>query len=138
MKKNNILKYKKKEDLQKDIDCYFESCFSYKRDKNGKIITDENENKCFEQKKPFTISGLAYALGINRNQLLSYGKDEKFYEIIQRAKGKCECFAEEKLFDKDTFNAAKFVLSENFSGWAVKEGKNTSAESVLKIDLTDE
>ena len=74
------------------------------------------------QTKPFTVSGLAFALNMTRETLLDYqkNKNDEFSDIIMRAKQMCEIYAEERLYDKDGANGAKFVLSNNYARWSAK------------------
>ena len=129
------------EEMQKLIDAYFNECdgkpFLDKdgnpmRNKDGKIIRDD--------RRPYTITGLALALGFNSRQaLLNYQGKEEFNDTILRAKARVERYAEERLYDKNGANGAKFSLSNNFKGWSEKqqiEGSiNTKQE--ITIELVD-
>ncbi len=53
-----------------------------------------------------------------------------------RAKARVEMYAEERLFDKDGANGAKFSLANNFSGW--KEKKEIDADVNRKVDINIE
>lgn len=116
------LKYKSVKQLQKAIDEYFESC-------KGELATLEDGTPIFDKRgapvligvRPPTITGLALALGFNsRQSLLNYQEKEEFVDTITRAKSRVEQYTEERLFDKDGANGAKFSLSNNFKGWAEK------------------
>ena len=72
----NALKYKNKEDLQKGIDAYFKEC----------------DNK----KLPYTMSGLAESLDIDRRTLTNYGNNELFFTLIKTNKQKDKWLIEEK------------------------------------------
>ncbi len=127
--------------MQKLIDAYFVECdgkpFLDKdgnpmRNKDGKIIRDD--------RRPYTITGLALALGFNSRQaLLNYEGKEEFYDTIVRAKARVERYAEERLYDNHGANGAKFSLANNFKGWSEKqqiEGSiNTKQE--ISIELVD-
>ena len=115
--------YKTPEEMQAKIDAYFEECEGvYVRDKDGKIETDKYDNPITTKKRPLTITGLALALGFNsRQSLLNYQDDPLFMDTIRRAKSKVEQYAEERLFDKEGVNGAKFNLSNNFKGWSEKQ-----------------
>lgn len=114
-------KYTEAQAMQYKIDKYFASCFVALRDRNGKILRDEYGNVVRTQIKPFTISGLADALDMSRQSLLNYSNKEEFFDTIMRAKRKCEVYAEEMLFDKNSTNGAKFSLANNFEGWREKQ-----------------
>ena len=115
------IKIKTPEELQEKIDNYFEGCFAPMIDKNGNIITDANGEIVKQQYKPFTISGLANSLDISRVTLINYQGKKQFEKIIEKAKRKCEVYAEERLFDKDGVNGAKFNLINNYDGWKEKQ-----------------
>lgn len=129
------------EEMQKLIDAYFEEC-------DGKILTDEEGNPVRDKngrvirddRRPYTITGLALALGFNsRTSLLNYEGKEEFVDTIMRAKSRVERYAEERLYDKNGSNGAKFSLANNFKGWSEKqqiEGSiNTKQE--IRVELVD-
>lgn len=118
-------KYTKAEIMQYKINQYFESCYIIKTNKNGDIVRDEKGRIIKIQIKPFTISGLADALDMTRQSLLNYSNKDEFFDTIMRAKRKCEVYAEERLFDKDGCNGAKFSLANNFANWKEKQ-ENTN------------
>lgn len=129
------------EQMQELIDKYFEEC-------DGKILTDADGNPMRnkdgkiirDDRRPYTITGLALALGFNsRTSLLDYEGKEEFLNTILRAKARVERYAEERLYDKNGSNGAKFSLSNNFKRWSEKqqiEGSiNTKQE--ITIELVD-
>lgn len=88
-------KYDNPEELQKAVDSYFRE-----RD---------------ELKKPYTITGLALALGFNsRQSLLNYQGDKRFLDIIKKAKSKVEAFYEESLHSGQSVAGIIFCLKANF------------------------
>lgn len=96
----NALKYKNENELKKAIDNYFE--------------------KCDENKKPYTMSGLALSLGIDRTTLIRYGDRESFATLIKEAKQKVECQLEENaLMGKANSTFTIFNLKNNY-GWQDK------------------
>jgi predicted ATPase len=83
---------------------------------------------------------LALALGFNSRQaLLNYQGKEEFHDTIVRAKARVERYAEERLYDNNGANGAKFSLANNFKGWSEKqqiEGSiNTKQE--IRVELVD-
>lgn len=113
--------YSSANDMQKNIDKYFIEC-------------DEKE-------KPYTMSGLAYALDMDRKSLLNYSKDEQFFPTIKRAKEKVEQQLEENaLMGKANSTFTIFNLKNNY-GWkdnieveANTQGKVTIVNSLPKDD----
>lgn len=134
--------YKTKEEIQEKIDAYFDAC-------EGRPLIDGEGNPMFDKwgnpimvgVKPLTITGLALALGFNSRQaLLNYQGREEFNDTITRAKAKVEQYAEERLFDKDGANGAKFSLANNFEGWKEKQSieADVSSEMTINIELSDD
>lgn len=94
------LKFQSVEELQRKIDEYFEMCD--------------------EQGKPYTISGLAYFLGTNRQTLLNYEERDEYFDTIKRAKARIEAFVEESLWQPKIATGVIFNLKNNF-GWQDKQ-----------------
>jgi hypothetical protein len=115
--------YKTPEEMQERIDAYFNSCYGeYVTDPEGNLMTDKHGHPVMTKPRPLTITGLALALGFSgRQALLNYEDKEEFMDTIKRAKSRIEQYAEERLFDKDGVNGAKFNLSNNFKGWREKQ-----------------
>lgn len=134
--------YKTKEEIQKKIDAYFIECDGKPfLDEDGKPILDKNGKPIMLGARPYTITGLALALGFtSRQALLNYQAKEEFLDTITRAKAKVERYAEERLYDKDGSNGAKFSLANNFDGWREKQQIEAKVDSdvSITIELTDE
>ena len=126
--------YKTKEEIQEKIDAYFEECKGrVLTDDDGNVMTNKNGEPVIVDARPLTITGLALALGFNSRQaLLNYQGRKEFNDTIMRAKARVEAYAEERLFDKDGANGAKFSLANNFEGWREKQ----SIEAEVKSDVT--
>ena len=93
----NALKYKTQEELQKGIDAYF--------------------NMCDEKEKPYTMSGLALSLGIDRTTLVRYGDRDLFANQIKNAKQRVQAQLEENaLMGKGNAVFTIFNLKNNY-GW---------------------
>ena len=102
----NALKYKTQEQLQEGIDAYFKMC-------------DEKD-------KPYTMSGLALALGIDRATLVRYGDKDLFANQIKEAKAKVEAMLEENLYRLGNNSGIIFNLKNNYGWKDVIENKNTT------------
>ena len=134
--------YNSVEEMQEMIDRYFEDCdgkIVYDkegnpvRNKDGKIIRDD--------RRPYTITGLALALGFNSRQaLLNYEGKEEFHDTIKRAKAKVEKYAEERLYDNNGANGAKFSLANNFKGWTEKQTIEADVKNkvTINVELVDD
>lgn len=113
-------KYKNVEEIQFLIDEYFEDCKGKPLyDAYGRPIFDKHGLPVMIDVHPPTVTGLAIALGFtSRQALLNYQAKDKFVDTITRAKSRIEMYNEERLFDKDGVNGAKFNLKNNFKGWS--------------------
>lgn len=102
------LKFKSVEDTQIKIDAYFK--------------------ECDEKKKPYTVTGLAYALDTDRQTLINYEERGEYLDTIKKAKEKCQKYAEEQLFRFGQVAGVIFNMKNNY-GWKdvqeVVEHKNT-------------
>lgn len=110
----NALKYKTQEQLQVGIDKYFQ--------------------KCDEDKRPYTMSGLALSLGIDRVTLINYGKSDLFFTLIKEAKDRVQAQLEENaLMGKGNATFTIFNLKNNY-GWKDQvEVKNDN--ELTKLDI---
>lgn len=114
--------YKTPEEMQVAIDKYFEDCSGEYVVIDGCVAVDKNGYPIKTKERPLTITGLALALGFTtRQSLLNYEGDPAFLDTIKKAKSRIEQYAEERLFDKEGVNGAKFNLSNNFKGWSEKQ-----------------
>lgn len=115
--------YKSAKAMQKRIDEYFKECEGkVLKDDSGDIVTNKYGLPVIVDSKPPTITGLALALGFtSRQALLNYEAKDEFVDTITRAKARVEQYTEERLFDKEGANGAKFSLANNFKGWVEKQ-----------------
>ena len=129
-------KYRHKEEIQGLIESYFKECEGKPfLDEDGMAITDKNGNIVLTNAKPPTVTGLALALGFNSRQaLLNYQGKQEFNDTITRAKSYIEEYAEQRLFDRDGVQGAKFSLINNFKGWSDKPKDDSDKELLGKLD----
>ena len=113
-------KYKNKEQIEEMIEQYFKSCEGeILKDRDGEPVFNKYGQPVIVNQRPPTVTGLALALGFSSRQaLLNYQAKKEFNDTITRAKSRIEQYAEERLFDRDGANGAKFSLSNNFKGWS--------------------
>lgn len=134
--------YETKEEIQEKIDEYFKSCEGEPLIIEGEVFIDKKTGEpIMINKKPYTVTGLALALGFNSRQaLLNYQGRYEFNDTITRAKSRIEQYTEERLFDKDGVNGAKFSLSNNFEGWREKQQieADVNSEVNINIELSDD
>ena len=159
------MKFESLEELNEKIERYFLSCMSpiiewidnpeYDKKEYDRCINNmeeyETPRKLREQKvdgngdpvyeiiEPFTISGLALALGTNRTTLLEYQKelktsiseeDSKAYaNAIKQAKSKVENYVDKYMFTGKNQTGAIFVAKNNF-GWIEKTEQDVNLGAV--------
>lgn len=75
-------------------------------------------NDCEKRHAHYTITGICIALGMSRETLRTYEKQEEFSDTIKEAKLLVENHLENALYDKDSVGV-RFNLSTNF-GWKDK------------------
>lgn len=146
MAENNVVgrppMYKTVEEMQEKIEAYFKSCEGeLLKDNDEKPIMDKFNQPILIGAKPPTITGLALALGFaSRQALLNYQEKDEFNDTITRAKSRVEQYAEERLFDRDGANGAKFSLANNFEGWKEKQSieADVNSETTITIELSDD
>lgn len=112
-KNGRPLKYNKVEEIKKDIDKYFK--------------------ECDKKMKPYTVSGLAYALDMSRQSLLNYENKDEFFDTIKKAKDKIEAQLEENaLLGRYNPTFTIFNLKNNY-GWQDKQEIDTTVSNKIEI-----
>ena len=103
------LKYKTVEEMQKVIDEYFNWC-----DNRTKKIYDEKKGAEYmiSDPAPYTMSGLANRLDMDRRTLLDYSNRDEFLPTIKRARERVHEDVETRLMDKAPTGAI-FNLKNN-------------------------
>jgi predicted transcriptional regulator len=109
------LKYTSVEDMQRDIDKYFA--------------------ECDEKQKPYTVSGLAYALGTTRRTLLDYQEKDEYSHTIKVAKAKIERFNEEMLYSKDVSTTGVIFNLKNNYNWKDKQEIEADVKNDVNITI---
>lgn len=127
-------KYKSVEEIEGKIEDYFRECDGKPLlDDDGKALTDKYGKPIVLNRKPPTITGLALALGFTtRRSLLNYQGKKEFMHTITRAKSLVEAYTEERLFDRDGVQGAKFSLINNFKGWSEKPEDDGDSDLLAK------
>ena len=114
------LKFGSPEELQARIDQYFSSCEGQlltKKEADGREVPvlDKHDKPVIVGEKPQTITGLAHALGMTRRGFLNYRYRPAFSRVVARARMRVETYTEERLFDRDGFSGARFLLLTCFA-----------------------
>ena len=146
--KRSQIKWNNPEHLRSLINEYFASCEGLLiNPKTGLPLLDANGKNIVGVVKPYTISGLARALGIHTITLRKYERgridelgfptDEdyvgpQYSDIVFEARQRIEEFAEQKMYDRDGFNGGKHVLDVAFN-W---QGRKEAADTQSTIEMT--
>lgn len=151
-------KYKDALLVQGIVDGYFASCEGVLRNAYGKPILDSEGKPVVGKIKPYTISGLAYALGIKTEVLQRYAhgsqdiigyntSDPLTSAVLQAAKQRIEIQAETQLYDRNTYNGGRYMLDSSFKWGTSKEkaeiknlelmGEIKKAEHNLKMKMLE-
>lgn len=85
--------------------------------------------------EPPTVAGLALALGMTRETLNQYGRDEEYSDTIKKAKQRIEVHLERRLYDGAPAGTI-FNLKNNF-GWKDESTRKHSG-SVAIGEMDDE
>ncbi len=125
------------EDFQENIDQYFESCldrkYEFKEDEYG----ERQRTEVVRQVKPFTMSGLAVALGVGRTTLWNYShKSKEFHDVFLLAKSRCEAYAEEYLFSGKNTTGVVFSMKNNFDGWHEIRREEISGVGGIPLEIS--
>ena len=127
-------KYKSADEITGLIEAYFDGCAGeYRKDLDGNYIMDRHGRPVIIGRRPPTMSGLALALGFaNRRSLTAYQGKAEFRDVITIAKSRVEMYTEERLFDRDGAEGAKFSLRNNFK-WGLNTEPEAQSYTVITI-----
>ena len=125
------LKYKTVEELQAAIDEYFDYCDNRLK----QVHTKEGESYGISNPEPYTMAGLAYALGMSRQTLIDYKNKDKYLDAIKRGRERVEFDVERRMNDKETFTPGLIFNAKNNFGWKDKTEQDvtTNGESLTPL-----
>ena len=107
----------------------------YKDEKELEKLINEYFEECDAKEKPYTMSGLAYSMNIDRTTLINYGKKEKFSTLIKNAKDRVQKQMEENaLMGKYNATFTIFSLKNNYGWKDQQEIKTTNEVSVSPLN----
>ncbi len=106
-------KYTSVADMSRDIDAYFDMCE--------------------EKELPFTITGLAMALDMDRSTIINYSRKEEYFGTIKRARMRVENDLEVALRGNNVTGTI-FNLKNNF-GWKDKTEQEITAKVRVKAGM---
>ena len=127
------------EEMEDAIEEYFKYCEGEPLIVDGEVVYKKNGDVAMIHQHPPTITGLCHALGFKaRKSLLDYqSKNKAFQKLIQDAKDRVRIYTEERLFDRDGVNGARFVL-ERFFGEAVQAPEDSTVRVVILPEVEKE
>jgi hypothetical protein len=99
--------------MQEAVDAYFADC-----DANG---------------EPYTVSGLAYHLGMTTQALRGYEEKDDFLSTVKRAKQRVEMGLERRLYESSPTGSI-FNLKNNF-GWKDAQDHNIGGQADNPLTL---
>lgn len=108
--------FKTPEEMQKVIDEYFEWCDN----KTKEIHSEKLGAMIVPDPEPYTMSGLALKLGMNRRTLVDYAEKDEFLPTIKAARNKVEYDIERRMNNKDTFTPGLIFNTKNNFNWTDK------------------
>jgi len=124
------LKFKTVEELENEIERYFDLC-----DSKTKSVYD-NRTKCvvdIDDPDPYTMSGLAYTIGVDRKTLINYKKRELYFPTIKRARRKVEADVEKRSLSTPYQSGCIFNLKNNFDWKDKRETKHSGDFSIANF-----
>jgi len=110
------LAFKSVKELSDKIDEYFYWCDNRTKDI---YIKDLGDNLSVSSPAPYTMSGLARRLGIDRDTIINYSHKEYFFGTIKAARERVQEDVETRLMETSNQSGAIFNLKNNF-GWKDK------------------
>ena len=125
-------RYSCKEEIEGLIEKYFEDCEGeLLLDADGNPVLDKFQQPIFINRKPPTSAGLARALGFkSRTSLWNYRGKKEFKDTIDAAMLRLEEYTEQRLFDRDGQNGARFSLQFNFRGWRDEKSEDDKSPAI--------
>lgn len=115
-------------EVKSRVEEYFNSRLAPLTDKNGNILTDENGEIIKRIALPYTLTGLALAVGLESREELFKFEDPEINRFLRMSAMKVEEYAEERLFSKEAFSGVKLFLAVNFERWSGSESDDESDE----------
>ncbi|MCJ1699940.1 DNA-packaging protein [Rathayibacter festucae] len=115
------LKFASIQKLDQAVRAYFDSCDPHVEQRlvdggvNQKGETIWLRRGVLTEQQPYTVSGLARAIQVDRDTLVNYRNRDEFFGSVQAAYDRCHEYAESQLYGRSATGAA-FSLKNNW-GW---------------------
>jgi len=117
------LAFKSVEELQTKIDEYFEYCDN----KTKNVHSEKFGDMIMPDPEPYTMSGLAVALGVDRKTILNYEAKDEYFLTIKNARARVEADLDRRMNTKETFTPGNIFTAKNNFGWK-EESNNTNIQ----------
>lgn len=102
----------------KEIESKIEDYFNYCDNRIKTIYSEKTGDDIqISDPEPYTMSGLAYYLNMDRKTLLNYSNKDAFFPTIKRAKDRVEMNLDARMNDKATFTTGQIFSAKNNFGW---------------------
>ena len=122
-------KFKTELDLIVAMQDYFDYCDNRT---TSMYVKELGDNVSIANPAPYTMSGLARHMGVDRDTLLRYSKKDEFYGTVRAAKSKIEEDVETRLLEGKSSSGAIFALKNNH-GWIDKTQQDNNHTIALPI-----
>jgi hypothetical protein len=101
-----------------------------------KLFQSEDElieqiNQYFNEEDKPTLAGLAYFIGIDRQTLYNYKKQDKFFGVIKKARDHIESIYEARLLYSDKPTGVIFALKN--MNWSDRQEITQTTEHIIPI-----
>lgn len=123
------LQYKTVEELSGIIEEYFNYCDN----KTKELHSEKLGTMVVPDPQPYTMSGLAYALDMSRQSLINYGKRDKYFDAIKKARRRVEADVERRMNGRDTFTPGLIFNAKNNFGWKDRTEQDLKVENVTPL-----
>jgi len=125
--------FKSVEEIEELIEEYFDFCDN----RTQKVYSAKADGiiECFNP-APYTMSGLARRLKIDRRTLLNYTNKEEFFPTIRDARERIHEDVEQRLMEKNATGPI-FNLKNNF-GWVDQVDSHITGTPLVVINKDDE
>lgn len=129
--------YSSPEEMQLLIDEYFKECEGeFLLDNDGDYVLNKYGMPIIIKSRAPSVVGLALKLGFtSRQALINYQERDEYFDSITRAKMKIEEYNNNRLYDKDGVQGAKFNLTVNY-GYVDKTETDVNLKG--KINIVDD
>jgi len=99
------------------------------------ILAEKFFQECDEKEEPYTITGLALAMGFcSRKQFLEYAAHKDFRNALEPHKSRCEAYAEKRLFQGPA--AGPIFALKNY-GWKDTSETTVTVKPPVLVDTLD-